>query len=173
MSLLNIYSLVFVCTGNICRSPMAEGIMKDLILDEVKSHGNSLPIKVASAGTHAVNGNSATEHAIMAAARYKIDINFHKSRLLTDEIVDEADLILTMEKSHTNIIKQIWPHIDYVYELKSFGRGNNNKELNDGIMDPIGSDFGVYIKVFNEINDEILRVAKTIFSIVREKFPQN
>lgn len=169
MSSLDKYFLVFVCTGNICRSPIAEGIMKDFILDEVDSHGQSLPIKVMSAGTYAVDGSTASEYAIMVAAQHVIDISFHRSRHLSEEIVNEADLILTMEKSHTDIINQTWPRVNNVYELKSFGQENDNKEFNREIMDPIGMGFDVYLNVFNEINDEILRVAKIIFSLAGEK----
>ena len=148
---------------------MAEGIMKDLILDEVDSHGQILPIKVMSAGTHAVDGSPASEYAIMVAAQHVIDISFHRSRHLSEEIVNEADLILTMEKSHKDIINKTWPRVNNVYELKSFGRENDNKEFNREIMDPIGMGFDVYLNVFNEINDEILRVAKIIFSLAGEK----
>jgi len=68
---LNTLVLVFVCTGNICRSPMAAGIMKECILDEVKSQGQNLPIKVISAGTHALNGYPASELAIEVAKQYR------------------------------------------------------------------------------------------------------
>jgi len=165
----NKFSLVFVCTGNICRSPIAEGIMKDLILDELESHGRSLPIKLASAGTYAVDGNPASEYAIMVAAQHDIDISFHRSRFLSEEIVNDADLILTMEKNHTNNINQTWPHIKCVYELKSFGRESSAKEFNREIMDPIGMGFDDYVNVFNEIKKEILRVAQIIYSLAREK----
>lgn len=151
---------------------MAEGIMKNLILDEVNSHGQSLPIKVVSAGTNAVDDSPATEYAIMAAAQHEIDISFHISRHLSEEIVNNADLILTMEKNHTNIINQIRPHINYVYELKSFGRVNK-KKLNREIMDPIGLGFDVYVNVFNEIKDEILRLAQIIFSLARKKYSEH
>ncbi len=168
--MLDTFVLLFVCTGNICRSPVAEGIMKDLILDEIDSHGQNLPIKVMSAGTHADNGNYASENAVIVAARYGIDINFHRSRYLTAEIVNAADLLLTMEKIHTNIIKQNWPHINAVYELKSFGYENPGNEFDTEIYDPIGMGLDVYIDVFNDLKKEIDRVSHKIFSLAGEKF---
>ena len=166
---MDTYNLVFVCTGNICRSPMAECIMKDLILNEVDSHGRYLPIKVMSAGTHADNGNYASENTVIAAGRHGIDISFHRSRYLTDEIVNAADLILTMERIHTSIIKQNWSHISAVYELKSFGYENPRNEFNNEIYDPIGMNLDVYIDMFNDLKKEIVRVSPIIFSLAREK----
>ena len=99
---------------------MAEGIMKECILDEVTVQDQNLPIKVISAGTHALNGYPASEYAIEAAARHGIDIRFHRSGQLSEEVVKDADLILTMERNHTNIIKQNWSDINCVYELKNF-----------------------------------------------------
>ncbi|MFC1560985.1 low molecular weight protein arginine phosphatase [Candidatus Latescibacterota bacterium] len=162
--------MVFVCTGNICRSPMAAGIMKECILDEVTLKGQNLPIKVISAGTHAINGYPASEHAIEVLAQHGIDIRFHRSRQLTEEIVKDADLILTMEKYHTNIIRQNWPQIYCVYELKKFGHTKEKNKTDMEIMDPIGMSFDVYMNIFNEIKKEISRVSQTIFSLARENF---
>lgn len=168
--LLDTYLLVFVCTGNICRSPMAAGIMKECILDEVISQDQNLPIKVISAGTHAINGCPASEYAIEAAARHGIDIRLHRSRQLSEEVVKDADLIFTMERNHTNIIKQNWSYINCVYELKNFRHEKRENESAVTIMDPIGMSFDVYLNVFHEIKKEILRVSQTIFSLAREKF---
>ena len=149
---------------------MAAGIMKECILDEVTLQDQNLPIKVISAGTHAINGYPATEYAIEAAARHGIDIRFHRSRQLSEEVVKDADLILTMEINHTNIIKQNWSYINCVYELKNFGHKKEKNKPNMEIMDPIGMSFDIYLNVFHEIKKEILRVSQTIFSLAREKF---
>ena len=147
---------------------MAAGIMKECILDEVKSQGQNLPIKVISAGTHALNGYPASELAIEVAAQHGIDISFHRSRQLTEEIVKDADLILTMEKNHTNFIRKNWPQINCVYELKNFGYTKEKNNTDMEIMDPIGMSLDVYLDVFNEIKKEISRVSRTIFSLARE-----
>ena len=164
------FLLVFVCTGNMCRSPMAEGIMKELILDEVDSKAQNLPIKVMSAGTHADEGNHASENAVMTAKQHGVDIHLHRSRYLTDEIMNEVDLILTMEKSHTDIIKQNWPHVSSVYELKNFGRKKYREGIKAEVIDPIGMGPDVYLDVFNDLKKELERVSPIIFSIVREKY---
>ena len=167
---MNPFILLFVCTGNICRSPMAEGIMNDLILDEVDSHGRNIPIKVMSAGTHAVDGSYPSENAVKTASQHGIDIGFHRSRHLSEEIVNDADIILTMDKNHTNLIKGLWTHVNYVFELKKFGLDNDNSEFNcDDIIDPIGMGLDVYISVFNEMKNEILRVSQKILSLAEKK----
>lgn len=149
---------------------MAAGIMKNCILDDVTVQGQNLPIKVISAGTHAINGYRASEYAIEAATRHGIDIKFHRSRQLSEEIVKDADLILTMERNHTNIIRQNWSYINCVYELKNFGHKKEKNKPNMEIMDPIGMSLNVYMDVFHEIQKEILRVSQTIFSLARKKF---
>ena len=148
---------------------MAEGIMKELILDEVDSKAQNLPIKVMSAGTHTDEGNLASEYAVMAARQHGIDINLHRSRHLTDEIVNEADLILTMEKFHTSIIKQNWPDASSIYELKNFGQKKYREGIDAEVIDPIGLSADVYLDVFNDLKNELERVSPIIFSIVREK----
>ena len=166
---MDTFVIVFVCTGNMCRSPMAEGIMKELILDEVDSKTENLPIKVMSAGTHASEGSHATENAVMIAGQHGIDIHLHESRLVTVEIVNNADLILTMEKMHTDIIRQNWPHITSVYELENFGRKKYREGITAEVTDPIGMGSDAYLDVFRELKHELERVSPIIFSMAREK----
>lgn len=163
------FLLIFVCTGNICRSPIAEGIMKDIVIDEFDSKKAAIPIEVMSAGTHAPAGSGASGFAIEIAKSHGINLSFHRSRVLIKNIANAADLILTMERYHTEHIKQLWPQIDNVYELKNF---NRNELLPDNIADiddPIGMSFEVYSKIYNEINEELKRVSGKIFSLALEK----
>ena len=164
------FHLVFVCTGNICRSPMAEGIMKDCILDEIESGGAPLPIMVSSAGTSAVEGFPASEYAIQAASQHGIDIGSHRSTQLSDSIVEKADLILTMEPGHTAIIRQYWPGYETVYELKSYNSDRPLRNLDRTIIDPIGMGLDIYLDVFDEIKREIDRISQSIFFDARDNF---
>ena len=144
--------------------------MKDIILDEFNSHGDVLPIKVMSAGTIANDGYSASDFAVKVSAQHGIDIRSQRSMHLSEKIIRDADLILTMEKYHTNIVKQICPMIDNVYELKSYEREVENGGKNIEIMDPIGMSLNVYMDVFNELREEIARVSHKIFALVKEKY---
>lgn len=164
------FIIVFVCTGNICRSPMAEGIMKDIILDEFEAKHEVIPVEVLSAGTHAFSGNGASEYAIEVADRHGINLSFHRSRPVTGQIVKAVDLVLTMEINHTKYIERLLPGIDYVYELKNFDREEASIEGSVEVIDPIGMDIDFYGEVFDELQSEIMRISKTLFSLAREKY---
>ncbi len=138
----DIINILAVCTGNICRSPMTEGILRKIFED------NTL-IKIASAGTHALEGNPATEFAIISAIENGIDIADHKARGLNPEIIHASNIILCMEPSH----------IEYVLSLdtSAYGRVFNLAVFSDRgklrkIPDPYGSSLREYRECFKVIN---------------------
>ncbi len=164
------YLVMFVCTGNICRSPMAEGILKDMILDEYQEKHQVMPIEVLSAGTHAANGYPASSHAVAIAHKHGINLTFHRSRALTVQVARAAELILTMEANHTLFIKSMIPGIGTVYELKSFNQSNPGVLTDVDVRDPIGASEDVYASVFDELKREIGRVSQEIFNRALEKY---
>ncbi len=164
------FLLLFVCTGNICRSPMAEGIMNDLILDEVDTKHRVMPIEIMSAGIYAVQGGGASHFAVEVAAQNGINLNFHRSKQLSENLAKTSNLILTMERNHTDYIKNNWPEIDCVYELRSFGRDDESIDEPLDIIDPIGMGFEVYQSVFEELKREITRISQTVYSRALEKY---
>ena len=164
------FLVVFVCTGNICRSPMAEGILKDLVLDEFEKRSQVIPVEIMSAGVYAMDGNPASHFAIEVTAQHGINLNFHRSRHITEKLVKRADLILTMDESHSEYISLNWPNIGYVHELKKFDSEEMPENTSSGIMDPIGLDIETYEKIFNELEREIKRVSQMIFSLAMEKY---
>lgn len=86
--------VLFVCSGNICRSPMAEGLLRHL------AETQDLGIEVASAGTLQIEGRPAEKNAVWAAGRVGVDLRAHRSQGLTRELVDWADDVLGMEVEH-------------------------------------------------------------------------
>jgi protein-tyrosine phosphatase len=148
---------------------MAEAIMKDLVLDEVEQRHRVLPIIVSSAGTHAVKGSPASRHAIEVAKRHDINLNFHRSKPITEALARNADLILTMEKNHTAYIQSLWPFCNEVTELKSFGQETKQVSLDVDVQDPIGLNEAVYTAVFDELYREISRISQRIFSLAEQK----
>ena len=94
------YSVLVVCTGNICRSPMAAGLLQHYLPDSLKAN-----IEVTSAGTHALHGHQAEPNAIEAMNRIGIDISGHRAQQITKSMSRESDLILTMEAMHSHHVK--------------------------------------------------------------------
>jgi protein-tyrosine phosphatase len=88
--------VLIVCTGNLCRSPMAEGLLWHLLTAD----GLSDRVEVASAGVIALDGQPASAHAIEVMAQRGVDIRGHRSRALQRRHIESADLILTMDESH-------------------------------------------------------------------------
>ncbi len=94
--------ITFICTGNTCRSPMAEGIARELLQ---KKYADS-PITVSSAGLAAYNGSPASGHAIDVCGEIGIDIASHRSQRLNPEIAAKTDLFAVMTKAHAQILRQ-------------------------------------------------------------------
>lgn len=132
------FNILFVCTGNTCRSPMAEGITKDIF------KGRRVDVK--SCGIGAVFGNMASPEAIVVMKEHRIDISSHSSRPLSKELIDWADLILVMEKHQKDYIIDRFPESSIkVFMLSEF----SNRE--DDIKDPIGKGVETYRRVYKKL----------------------
>ena len=94
------FDILMVCTGNICRSPMAEGLLRHLLPTELKHH-----VRVSSAGTYAMHGNRAAPHAEAVMARSGIDISDHRARMVSPDLVRRADLSLAMAQEHLRTLR--------------------------------------------------------------------
>jgi len=97
-------SVLMVCVGNICRSPMAEALLIDRLSDS-----NYSKINIASAGVGALVGHEADATAKELMTEKNIDVSAHRARQLNTELISEYDLILVMEKGHINAVHNIVP----------------------------------------------------------------
>lgn len=156
----SIKSVLFVCTGNSCRSVMAEGLLKKRLKETGKDH-----IEVWSAGVAAFGGLPPTEETIEVMKESGADISGHRTRALTADMIRRADLILVMEPSHKEaVVRAVPAAARKTYLLKEFGIKDPAVLLGDelGIRDPIGMPIGEYRHSLDVIKREIDRIAQVL-----------
>lgn len=119
MAIIMFDSILVVCTGNICRSPIGERFLRRAMPNK----------KIESAGTGALIDHAADESAIRVAAQHNISLDGHRSRQLTSTLARQYDLILVMEKSHIEQIGRIAPEVRGKTML--FGHWINQREIPD------------------------------------------
>ncbi|WP_338824311.1 Protein-arginine-phosphatase [Moorella humiferrea] len=132
--------ILFICTGNTCRSSMAAAIARRL------NEERGFNIAIASAGLAAREGDPATAEAVQAVAEMGIELGDHRARRVTEEMIEDAELILTMTRAHKELLLYLYPAArDKTYTLKEYVRleGGENGEDYD-IPDPIGGSLEVY-----------------------------
>lgn len=130
-------TILFVCTGNVCRSPMAEGLLRHRL------RGNP-NIQVVSAGLSAPYGQSASEHAARALKELGIDISKHASQPVTADLVRQADGIFVMTQGHYRSLLSLYPFA----ASKTFLVREFEKDLSDyerEVPDPIGLSYFTYL----------------------------
>ena len=140
-------TILFVCTGNVCRSPMAEGLFRHL----VRGRGD---YTVLSAGVGAVNGQPPSLHAIQALKDLGVDISRQRSRTLTAELVNRADFIFGMTHGHVNTIALLYPQAaEKAFLLREFD--DTLEVYEKDISDPIGEGLEVYRNCRDQIEQGI------------------
>jgi len=129
-------SVLFVCTGNICRSPIAEGLFRRLL-------GNRRDIEIASAGVHAVRGQPPSLYAVQVCEADGVDIRDLRSQPLTAALVERATHIFAMTGAHLETIQMLFPHgAEKSFLLREFEEPNTTVWRD--VPDPIGLGREVY-----------------------------
>ena len=127
--------ILLVCTGNICRSPLAAALLQRALAQRGIDG-----LDVASAGTGAWDGAPVSEGAYLVGLERGLDLSAHRARLLTRELVEEADLILTMARHHRARVDELGGE-GHVFVLGEYaGREGDAAEVSD----PFGGDLEVY-----------------------------
>ena len=151
--------IVFVCTGNTCRSPMAEGIFRKILADRLETEEDRLEERgfvVLSAGLAASSGMAASPESVDAVREAGIDISGHLSRPLTDEMIEQADWIFTMTRQHREAIVASFP--EFAGRIQLISRDGND------VVDPIGQSQYVYDECRDQIAGSLNQIADMILS---------
>jgi glycine hydroxymethyltransferase len=140
-------TVLFVCTGNICRSPMAEGLFRHA----VQGQGE---YRVISAGLGAMEGQPPSAYAVQAVRELGIDISGQRSRMLTHELVQQADYIFGMTHSHIDTVMMLYPFAaEKTFLLREFDETLDTFEKD--ISDPIGGSYEIYLTCRDQLEQGI------------------
>ncbi len=142
-------TILFVCTGNLCRSPMAAGMLHQ----RLTAVGLDSQVQVRSAGVFSATGRSASEEAVQVMAERGVDISHHRSHELGVADIAQADLILVMEEAHRRSIFNLAPQ----YLHKVFLLSEMAGKYHD-VEDPYGQPLAEYRRCANEL-DSLLDAA--------------
>lgn len=142
-------NILFVCTGNTCRSPMAAAMMNRI------AEENELDVHCESAGIFAETGAGATPEAAEALAKLDIDISAHRAQGISPEFLDKSDLILTMTQSHKMMLTIAADKP--VYTLGEYGGSG------DDVPDPYGGGIDDYRYCCNQLNELLLDALERVY----------
>lgn len=144
-------NIIFVCTGNICRSPFAELLLKKIAKE------NGYPYVVSSMGTINREGYRAPQTACDIANTFGVDLSNHTSRAMNIGELLKSDIIFVMDRSHKEHLKTYYPSIiDKVHLLAPYKKGGIFRK-ND-VKDPFKKSEKVFQKVYSEIQEHIQRI---------------
>ena len=160
-----IKTILFVCTGNTCRSAMAEGIFKKMLKEKTKYNSK---FNIISAGISTLPGISPAPGAIKVMSEQGIDISRHIATQVQEDLVRKADLILVMSNTHKNYLKTKFAFTqDKIYLLKEYAQIGKFKSIrktdeNYEVVDPLGRPIEFYRIIARELKENLEKILDKI-----------
>jgi protein-tyrosine phosphatase len=154
-------NILFVCSGNTCRSPMAE-VLGDRVTAELGLPG----VEIRSAGTHAVSGAPASDGARRMAYRHRQSLEEHRSTRLSPDLLAWADLVLAMGPGHLIQVRKLGAG-EKAALLVAFAHGHDPGQDVDGsqdfaVPDPFGGDDEVYEATYRNLEEYVLAALRRV-----------
>ncbi|MGE9291773.1 MAG: low molecular weight protein arginine phosphatase [Puniceicoccales bacterium] len=154
--------ITVVCTANICRSPMAAGLLRHALNGEV----NPPPFVVDSAGVAARDGDPASRNSVVAMKKVGIDLKDHQSRMLTPERLARSTVIFCMTSDHKRMIETLFPRkVPFLCLFRDFAESGSSE-----VPDPFGGSLDEYIQCRDSLLDAIPGILRFLY---QEVFPSS
>ncbi len=155
-------SVIFLCTGNICRSPMGEGLLKHAIAG-LPSSSPLKNLRVISAGTFGEDGMRASSNSVIALNKVGVDISKHIAQSITQEMLDSCFALVAMTEAHLDMVKRYFGKLPpHSFTLLSLDPSATHVD----VLDPYGYGINTYI----EVRDEIISAMPHLVNFLEKEY---